>query len=56
MKAGGQDGFDMSDRPFYPQIFHDGAYHPICGVDFNDEAAATGTCCQSFVTSPASST
>ena len=31
----------LSDRPFYPEIYYDGEYHPICGIDFNDEAATT---------------
>ncbi len=30
----------FSDRAFYPEIYYEGAYHPICGIDFNDEAAA----------------
>eukprot|EP00398_MALV-I-01_sp_L67-1_P000699 gene699-605_t len=41
LAAGGVDGLDLSDRAFYPEIYYEGAYHPICGIDFNDEAAAT---------------
>ena len=31
----------ISDRPFYPEIHYEGEYYPICGIDFNDEAATT---------------
>ena len=31
---------NVSDVPFYPEIYYNGEYYPICGIDLNDQAAA----------------